>query len=72
MQCSTASTSPNLFIEKSWRVEEEEKVVGKEEPVGIEEVIKDNNCVLCKYVISTLDGILEDKTNEKQIEVNNL
>jgi len=68
-QCSTAFASPNLFIEKDWRVEEEEeKVVAEEEPVGIEEVIKDNNCVLCKYVISTLDGILEDKTNEKEIE----
>merc|ERR1719431_2158141 len=50
VQCSTASTSPNLFIEKSWRVEEEEKVVGKEEPVEIEEALED----LCSYLPSSV------------------
>merc|ERR1740131_66666 len=29
---------------------------------------EDTGCVICEYVISTLDGMLEDKTNEKEIE----
>merc|ERR1712012_1523397 len=32
------------------------------------ELYKGTKPVLCKYVISTLDGLLEDKTNEKEIE----
>jgi len=35
---------------------------------NVADAVKDNTCVLCKYVISTLDGMLEDKTNEKEIE----
>ena len=59
VQCKTLSALSNTFIEKNWR-EEEDKIVA--------EAVKDNTCVLCKYVISTLDGMLEDKTNEKEIE----
>ena len=29
----------------------------------------DNTCVLCEYVVSTLDKMVTDKTNEKEIEV---
>jgi len=29
---------------------------------------KDTGCVICEYVITTLDGMIEDKTNEKQIK----
>lgn len=31
-------------------------------------VVEDNKCILCEYVITTLDGMIEDKTNKKQIE----
>ena len=34
----------------------------------VADAVKDNTWVLCKYSISTLDGMLEDKTNEKEIE----
>jgi len=62
VQCKTLDTVSNIFIEKVWREdkgEQENKVDGE---------VDDNTCVLCKYVISTLDGLLEDKTNEKEIE----
>ena len=62
VQCKTLSALSNIFIEKDWREEEDEKVN------KIADAVKDNTCVLCKYVISTLDGMLEDKTNEKEIE----
>ena len=62
VQCKTLSALSNIFIEKDWREEEDEKV----NKIG--DAVKDNTCVLCKYVISTLDGMLEDKTNEKEIE----
>jgi len=29
---------------------------------------KDSGCIICEYVITTLDGMIEDKTNEKQIK----
>lgn len=29
---------------------------------------KDTGCVICEYVITTLDGMIEDKTNKKQIK----
>jgi len=30
--------------------------------------VEDSTCVLCEYVVTTLDGMLEDKTNEAQIK----
>ena len=59
IQCKTPTLLSNIFIEKDWR---------KEENVKVDDAVKDNTCVLCKYVISTLDGMLEDKTNEKEIK----
>ena len=62
VQCKTLSSLSNIFIEKDWREEQDDKVN------TVADAVKDNTCVLCKYVISTLDGLLEDKTNEKEIE----
>ena len=62
VQCETLSSLSNIFIEKDWREEQDDKVN------NVADAVKDNTCVLCKYVISTLDGMLEDKTNEKEIE----
>ena len=62
VQCKTLDTVSNIFIEKVWREDKGEQ----ENKVDSE--VDDNTCVLCKYVISTLDGLLEDKTNEKEIE----
>merc|ERR1712156_1324610 len=62
VQCKTLDTVSNIFIEKVWR---EDK--GEQES-KVDSEVDDNTCVLCKYVISTLDGLLEHKTNEKEIE----
>ena len=62
VQSKTLSSLSNIFIEKDWREEQDDKVN------NVADAVKDNTCVLCKYVISTLDGMLEDKTNEKEIE----
>ena len=62
VQCKTLDSPSNLFIEKDWKEEKDDKVN------KVANNVKDNTCVLCKYVISTLDGMLEDKANEKEIE----
>ena len=66
VQCKTLSSLSNIFIEKNWREEEDGMVADAVNSPHND--MKDNTCVLCKYVISTLDGMLEDKTNEKEIE----
>jgi interferon gamma-inducible protein 30 len=57
-QCETqAAAASNFFIQRDW-IEEK----------GAKSEAGDNTCILCKYVISTLDGMLEDKSNKKQIK----
>ena len=63
VQCNNRMAASNVFIEKEWR--EQTKIKQKE----MEEVKDNTSCILCKYVISTLDGMLEDKANEKEIKV---
>ena len=62
VQCNSRMAASNVFIEKEWR--EQTKIKQKE----MEEVKDNTSCILCKYVISTLDGMLEDKANEKEIK----
>jgi len=38
------------------------------EIVPVKKDMEDTTCVLCEYVITTLDSMLEDKTNEEQIK----
>ena len=42
--------------------EEVAPVVDEEETVG-------DQCVICEYVVSTLDKMVTDKTNEAEIQV---
>ena len=66
VQCNRRLAASNVFIEKEWK--EQAKIKEKE----MEEVKDNTGCLLCKYVISTLDGMLEDKANEKEIKVINV
>ena len=61
-----------MFIEKDWKDEQEMEEVGEVEEQKkqvFQEVVGDNTCILCKYVVSTLDSMLEDKANKGEIKV---
>jgi saposin len=40
----------------------------EEQEETVKEEVGDNTCVLCEYVVTTLDGMVTDKTNEKEIK----
>jgi len=73
-QCSEREPVSNVFIQKDWREKDivnehhsEEEVEEPEEDIEVN-LVGDNTCVICKYIASTIDKMVSDKTNEKQIE----
>lgn len=77
-QCDASDLlTSNIFIQRDW-IDEDDSAVHENDDLAEEEeedlVLVDENaeedttCVLCKYVMATLDGVLSDKANEEEIK----